>query len=68
LTRSLWDLADTAPYLHDGRAPTVHDAIVWHGGEALPARDMYLGLEDEERQAVLVFLLSLGREPKLVVP
>src|SRR5262249_28666842 len=30
LTRPLWGLAETAPYLHDGRAPTVHDAIVLH--------------------------------------
>jgi CxxC motif-containing protein (DUF1111 family) len=34
LTRPLWGLAETAPYLHDGRAPTVHEAIIHHGGEA----------------------------------
>ncbi len=38
LTRPLWGLAETAPYLHDGRAPTVQDAIVTPGGEAAPAR------------------------------
>src|SRR5262249_62084333 len=42
LTRPLWGLADTAPSLHDGRAPTIHDAIVLHGGEATAARDAYL--------------------------
>lgn len=68
LTRPLWGLADTGPYLHDGRAPTVHDAIKWHGGDALPARDMYLGLDKHERDELLVFLLSLDREPVVTIP
>jgi mono/diheme cytochrome c family protein len=68
LTRPLWGLADTAPYLHDGRAPTVPDAIVWHGGDAQPVRDLYLGLEDDEQKSLQVFLLSLDREPILFVP
>jgi hypothetical protein len=68
LTRPLWGLADTAPYLHDGRAPTVHDAIVWHGGEAQAVRDIYLALEPEEQQALQVFLLSLDRKDGLFVP
>ena len=49
LTRPLWGLAETAPYLHDGRAPTVHDAIVLHGGEAAAARDAYLALDENGR-------------------
>ena len=68
LTRPLWGLAQTAPYLHDGRAPTVHDAIVLHGGEATKARDAYLALDEKERAGVRVFLTSLSREPKLFVP
>ena len=68
LTRPLWGLADTAPYLHDGRAPTVHEAIVLHGGEAAGARDAYLALDDTGRAEVRVFLASLSREPKLFVP
>src|SRR5438876_5139616 len=68
LTRPLWGLADTAPYLHDGRAPTVHEAIVLHGGEATAARDAYLALDDQGRASVRVFLTSLSREPKLFVP
>ncbi len=68
LTRPLWGLAQTAPYLHDGRAPTVHDAIVLHGGEASVARDAYLALEEHGRAAVRVFLMSLSRQPKLFVP
>jgi CxxC motif-containing protein (DUF1111 family) len=68
LTRPLWGLAETAPYLHDGRAPTVHDAIVLHGGEATVARDAYLALDEKGRASVRVFLTSLSREPKLFVP
>jgi Di-haem oxidoreductase, putative peroxidase len=68
LTRSLWGLAETAPYLHDGRAPTVHDAIVLHGGEATAARDAYLALDEGARASVRVFLASLSRQPKLFVP
>jgi hypothetical protein len=68
LTRPLWGLAETAPYLHDGRAPTVHDAIRLHGGEAAAARDAYLALDAGGRAALRVFLTSLSREPKLLVP
>jgi CxxC motif-containing protein (DUF1111 family) len=68
LTRPLWGLAETAPYLHDGRAPTVQDAIVLHGGEATAARDAYLALDDDGRASVRVFLASLSREPKIFVP
>jgi CxxC motif-containing protein (DUF1111 family) len=68
LTRPLWGLAETAPYLHDGRAPTVHEAIVLHGGEATAARDAYLALDENGRASVRVFLASLSRQPKLFIP
>lgn len=68
LTRPLWGLADTAPFLHDGRAPTVHEAIVFHGGEAAASRDSYLALDDDGRAGLRVFLTSLSRQPKLFVP
>jgi hypothetical protein len=68
LTRPLWGLAETAPYLHDGRAPTIHDAIAFHGGEASAARDAYLALDEPGRASVRVFLTSLSRQPKLFVP
>jgi CxxC motif-containing protein (DUF1111 family) len=68
LTRPLWGLAETAPYLHDGRAPTIDDAIRMHGGEAAAARDKYLALDDDGRASVRVYLASLSRAPKLFVP
>jgi hypothetical protein len=63
LTRPLWGLADSGPYLHDGRALTLHDAIVAHGGEARSVRDAYLAQPEEKKRALHVFLLSLARLP-----
>jgi mono/diheme cytochrome c family protein len=66
LTRSLWGLADTAPYLHDGRALTVEDAILAHGGEGQHSRDLFAAASDRDRADVLVFLLSLRRSPRII--
>ncbi len=68
LTRPLWGLAESAPYLHDGRAPTVNEAILLHGGEAAAARDGYLALDERGRASIRVFLASLSRQAKLFVP
>ena len=68
LTRPLWGLADSAPYLHDGRAATVTAAIVAHGGEADGARAAFIAAPKADQQALAVFLLSLGRTPHAVVP
>lgn len=45
--------------LHDGRARTVPEAIVWHGGEASSARDRFAQAPAQDRDAVLRFLESL---------
>jgi CxxC motif-containing protein (DUF1111 family) len=58
-TAPLWGLGRTAPYLHDGRAATVEDAIAAHGGEAEGARSRFFALPDTDRAALLAFLLSL---------
>jgi len=58
-TARLWGVADTAPYLHDGRATTLTEAILLHGGEALPARDAFAALSDQNRARVISFLDSL---------
>ena len=68
LTRPLWGLADSAPYLHDGRAPTIDAAIRAHGGEAAAARAAYLAAPTPTRGDLAVFLLSLARTPHLVAP
>lgn len=58
-TARLWGIADTAPYLHDGRATTLTEAILFHGGEAQTVRDRFAGLEAEHQDEVLAFLRSL---------
>jgi hypothetical protein len=60
-TRPLWGLSDSGPYLHDGRALTIHDAILGHGGEAVPARDGYKRLPEARKRALQIFLFSLAR-------
>ncbi|MDN6336307.1 MAG: c-type cytochrome [Halomonas sp.] len=64
-TPPLWGigLAQTvnprARFLHDGRAKTLEEAILWHGGEAEAAKERYRQLPKDERQSVLRFLESL---------
>lgn len=58
-TARLWGVADTAPYLHDGRATTLTEAILLHGGDALPARNAFVALSDQNRAKVIDFLRSL---------
>lgn len=65
LTRPLWSLAETAPYLHDGRAATIPEAIEVHGGEAREAAEAFAALSTEQQADLHIFLLSLTREPKV---
>jgi len=58
-TARLWGIADTEPYLHDGRATTLHQAISLHGGEALGARNNYMALPNAFKEALLAFLRTL---------
>ncbi len=46
-------------FLHDGRARSIEEAILWHGGEGRQSRDLFKGLSSEERDALLRFLRSL---------
>lgn len=64
LTRPLWGLADTPPYLHDGRAATIPAAILAHGGDAAKSRDAFAHLPADEQADLHIFLLSMTREPK----
>lgn len=59
ITAKLWGVADTAPYLHDGRAQTIHEAIMLHGGEAEPVRDAFAALTDEQQAAIVAYLRTL---------
>jgi len=74
-TMRLWGVADTAPYLHDGRAFIIRDAIVMHGGvpnartnataitddgsEAFGPVSSFLAASTADQNAVLAFLDTL---------
>ena len=55
-TTPLWGVRASAPYLHDGRAASLEQAIVLHGGEAEAARARFLALSAARRAALLAFL------------
>lgn len=46
-------------YLHDGRARTISEAILWHGGEGQASRDAFKKLNKSQRRALIRFLNSL---------
>jgi CxxC motif-containing protein (DUF1111 family) len=64
-TPPLWGLGRAqeidprAAYLHDGRARSILEAVLWHGGEAKPARDAVTFLPSSDRSKLLAFLKSL---------
>ena len=70
-TMRLWGVADTAPYLHDGCALTISDAIALYGAdatsEANPAVSAFLARSAADQNAVLAFLDTL-RSPNGTFP
>lgn len=48
-----------AGYLHDGRARSLTEAVLWHGGEAAMARQRFVALPWDDRRTLLGFLKSL---------
>ena len=58
-TAPLWGLRFSAPYLHDGRAATIDEAIRAHDGQGQASRDRYLRLSPTQRQQLTDFLRSL---------
>lgn len=63
-TPPLWSLRfiasqPDARFLHDGRARTVNEAILWHGGEASEAQQGYRELSEDERSQLIDFLMSI---------
>lgn len=64
-TRPLWGIGLTktvnpaAGFLHDGRAASVEEAILWHGGEAEQSKNDFMALEKSERQSLINFVMSL---------
>ena len=64
-TPPLWGLglvqivSPNAGFLHDGRARTIEEAILWHGGEASSAATAYRNASHDDRLALIAFLESL---------
>jgi CxxC motif-containing protein (DUF1111 family) len=64
-TAPLWNIGLTAGvsggegYLHDGRARTLEEAILWHGGEAEQAKENFRTMSADDRAALLKFIRSL---------
>jgi CxxC motif-containing protein (DUF1111 family) len=64
-TPPLWGLGlvsvvnPRAGYLHDGRARSIEEAILWHDGESRAARERFMALPREDRAALLAFLDSM---------
>ncbi len=64
-TPALWGLGlvqtvnAESTFLHDGRARTIEEAILWHGGEAQASKESFMALSQTERQQLLDFLGSL---------
>ncbi|MCC7369168.1 MAG: c-type cytochrome [Chloroflexi bacterium] len=65
-TPPLWGIGLTetvagasSTFLHDGRARSLDEAILWHGGEAEAARNWFVQATAEERARLIAFLRSL---------
>jgi CxxC motif-containing protein (DUF1111 family) len=64
-TPALWNIGLTAgvsggeAYLHDGRARSIEEAILWHGGEAEASKQAFLGMSAADRAALVRFIKSL---------
>ncbi|MEQ1634113.1 MAG: di-heme oxidoredictase family protein, partial [Planctomycetota bacterium] len=64
-TSPLWNIGFTADvsggeaYLHDGRARTLEEAVLWHDGEGHAAREAFRTMPAADRVAVVTFLRSL---------
>jgi hypothetical protein len=70
MTRRLWGLYNTSPYMHDASAVLFDEAIAMHGGEgseAAGAASAFLALSEDDRASVRVFLLSLAKAPSIRV-
>lgn len=58
-TPPLWGVADSAPYLHDGRAPTLEKAIQMHEAQAAHSAHNFAALSKSEQTWVIAFLRTL---------
>jgi CxxC motif-containing protein (DUF1111 family) len=53
-------------YLHDGRARSITEAILWHGGEAVLARNIFVSVSASQRAALLAYVAYPFADPVIV--
>jgi CxxC motif-containing protein (DUF1111 family) len=58
-TPPLWGVADSAPYFHDGKSPTLEEAIFRHRGDALSVTKVFETLPPSDQVSLIRFLQSL---------
>ncbi len=58
-TPPLWGFRDSGPYLHDGRAQSLDQAVALHGGQGAASALKFFELSPRERLQVEAFLKSL---------
>jgi CxxC motif-containing protein (DUF1111 family) len=58
-TPPLWGVRDSGPYLHDGRAKTLEEAIALHGGQAEDSAKKFGALSLQDKQKLVAFLKTL---------
>ena len=58
-TPPLWGVRDSGPYLHDGRAKTLQEAILAHAGESILSTEKFSALPAEDQDALIAFLNTL---------
>jgi CxxC motif-containing protein (DUF1111 family) len=46
-------------YLHDGRARSLEEAVLWHGGQGSASRDRFKAMSADDRQKLIEFVRSL---------
>ena len=63
-TPPLWGCRDSGPYLHDGRADSLEQAIALHDGEAQDSTMQFLMLTPQKRQLLVAFLKTLRAPEK----
>ena len=59
LTENLWGAGTSPPYMHDGRAASLTEAILEHGGEGDAARTKFRNLSIKQQQNLIAFLNNL---------
>lgn len=67
-TPPLWGLRDSAPYLHDGRALSLEQAVALHGGQGAASVYRFRALGPGQKSKVLAFLNSLTAPGRATAP